>query len=60
MKKLITLAAVSLFTLSAAAASACDGMKDHDRGSDTQAKADGKAKTKQDTKPRGDTGTNKS
>ena len=38
MKKLMALAIVSMFSLSAAAASACDGMKGHEKTSDTQAK----------------------
>jgi len=45
MKKLMILAVLSVFSLSAAAASACDGMKGHEKASaDTQAKNDsGKA-----------------
>jgi hypothetical protein len=39
MKKLIILGALSVFSFSAAAAVACDGMKDH-QGSDTQAAKD--------------------
>jgi hypothetical protein len=71
MKKLMILAIISLFSLSAAAASACDGMKDHDRGTDTQAKNEtGKAGGKSDkadtkikpggTKSRTDEGASKS
>jgi hypothetical protein len=52
MKKLLVLSALSLFSLSATAAFACDGMKDH-RGSDTQAAAKGKAGGK-DTKSKKD------
>jgi opacity protein-like surface antigen len=46
MKKLMILAMVSLFSLfTAAAASACDGMKGHETGAGSQAKNDsGKAK----------------
>ena len=43
MKKLMILAMVSLFSLStAAAASACDGMKGHESGAGSQAKNDSK------------------
>jgi opacity protein-like surface antigen len=56
MKKLMILAVLSLFSLSAAAASACDGMKGHEKSGDaTQAKNEKAAKkdkageTKSDT-----------
>lgn len=63
MKKLMALAIVSVFSLSAAAASACDGMKGHDRAADSQAKNEnGKADSnKGDTKAKSGTpGTTKS
>ena len=71
MKKLIMLAVVSLFAFSAAAASACDGMKGHESASaDTQAKNDSakggssaksNGKTKAGgTKSRSEDGANKS
>jgi hypothetical protein len=67
MKKLMALAIVSVFSLSAAAASACDGMKGHDKAADSQAKNEnGKAASKGDkakggtTKTRSDEGANKS
>ena len=46
MKKLLILAVLSVFSFSAAAASACDGMKGHDKttSDSTQAKKD-KGKT---------------
>lgn len=52
MKKLMILAMVSLFSLcTAAAASACDGMKGHESGAGSQAKNDsGKASGKSDGK----------
>jgi len=48
MKTLMVLAVVSAFSLSTAAARACDGMRDHDKSSsDTQAKNEnGKATSK--------------
>jgi hypothetical protein len=69
MKKLIMLAVVSLFAFSAAAASACDGMKGHESASaDPQAKNDAaksgaktNGKTKAGgTKSRSEDGTTKS
>jgi hypothetical protein len=68
MKTLMILAAVSIFSFSTAAAQACDGMKDHNRGADSQAKNDsgkagGKAagKTKDEAKPgQPDNGASKS
>jgi hypothetical protein len=65
---LLALAIAGMFSLSAAAASACDGMKDHARaGGDTQAKnesggkAAGKSKEKAGaTKSRTDDSGNKS
>jgi len=39
MKTLMTLAVLSVFSFSAAAY-ACDGMRDHEKSSDTQAKSD--------------------
>jgi len=45
MKKLMILAVLSVFSFSAAAASACDGMKGHEKSGDaTQAKNDKAAK----------------
>jgi hypothetical protein len=42
MKTLMALTVLSVFSFSAATY-ACDGMRDHEKSSDTQAKADGKA-----------------
>ena len=42
MKTLMALTVLSVFSFSAAAY-ACDGMRDHEKASDPQAKADGKA-----------------
>jgi len=67
MKTLMVLAALSGFSLTTAAASACDGMRDHDKSSDTQAKNEngksaGKAKSKTDAAKPGtqDNGSSKS
>jgi hypothetical protein len=65
MKKLMMLAVLSVFSFSAAAASACDGMKGHDKSGDaTQAKNEKAAKSGKDkagaTKSRSDEGANKS
>jgi hypothetical protein len=69
MKKMMILVVVSVFSLSAAAASACDGMKDHEKASaDTQAKNEGGKTTTKGTgktragatKSRSDDGTTKS
>ncbi len=50
MKKLLILAVLSVFSFSAAAAFACDGMKGHDKASsDSQAKNDKAAKDKAKT-----------
>jgi hypothetical protein len=67
-RNLLALALAAMFSLSAAAATACDGMKDHARaGGDTQAKnenggkAAGKSKEKTGaTKSRTDDSPNKS
>ena len=67
-RNLIAIALAAMFSLSAAAASACDGMKDHARaGGDTQAKNEnggktaGKSKQKSGaTKSRTDDSANKS
>ena len=67
MKKLMALAIVSVFSLSAAAASACDGMKGHEKAADSQAKNESGKTDKGDTKAkpgttksRADEGANKS
>jgi len=52
-RNLIALVIAAVFSFSAAAASACDGMKDHRAGGDTQAKNEsgGKAAAKSKSKP---------
>jgi len=65
MKTLMVLTVLSAFSLSAAAARACDGMRDHEKGGDTQAKNEngkaGKAKkAKPDRTGSEESGTSKS
>ena len=65
MKTLMVLTVLSAFSLSAAAASACDGMRDHEKGGDTSAKNEsgksGKAKkAKPDRNGSDESGTSKS
>jgi hypothetical protein len=52
-RNLIAVAIAAMFSFSAAAASACDGMKDHRAGGDSQAKNEtgGKAAAKSKDKP---------
>jgi len=57
-RNLIAIAIVAVFSFSAAAASACDGMKDHRAGGDTQAKNENGGKAAAKTKDK--TGATKS
>jgi hypothetical protein len=65
MKTLMILTVLSAFSFSTAAARACDGMRDHEKSADTQAKnengkAAGKTKKNADKPAQQDNGTSKS